>query len=353
MICLAVPLRLPEAEETIFADQPGALARYLAFDEEVRDSNAIGLGPKPVQLAALRLRLLPERELTQSWIGIPLARIHTLRADGAVTLHDADHIPPLTAYGASPLLRDWVTQLHGLARLRADALAARLAGSDGHAGESAEVADYLLLQVLNRYEPLLQHLLQITATAPAELYLQLLLLSGELSTYVRPQTRRPLPALHYNHARLFDCIKPLVDDIHQLLNQVLLRGAQSIALDAQAHGIFSAHMMPAELAGYASLVLAVSARMPGDLLQQQFSAQVKVGPPQRLPELIRAHLPGLALLALPVPPRQIPFNAGFIYFELSRNNALWAEIAEHGGLALHVGGQFPVLRMELWGVRKS
>ncbi|WP_439891977.1 type VI secretion system baseplate subunit TssK [Ralstonia sp. 25C] len=352
VIYLAAPLRLPNTEETTFAEQDGgSLARYLAFDNELRDSNAIGQGPKPVQLAHLRLRLLPEKELTQSWIGIALTRIKSLQADGSVTLHDSDHIPPVVSYGANPLLREWVLQLHGLAKLRADALAGRLSGSDGKPGVSAEVADYLLLQVLNRYEPLLDHMRRIGETAPVELYSQLAMLAGELSTFVRSQTRRPLAAPGYDHARLYQSIKPLVDDVHYLLNQVLVRGAQPIPLVEQPHGIRVATMLPTELAGYASLVLAVGAQMPSEVLQQQFAAQTKISPPQRLPELIRSHLPGLTLVPLPVPPRQIPFNSGYIYYELSRSGPFWDQIAQQGGLAMHIAGHFPELKLELWGVR--
>ncbi|MET5115185.1 type VI secretion system baseplate subunit TssK, partial [Burkholderia pseudomallei] len=108
--------------------------------------------PKPVQLANMRQRLLPEKELTQSWIGLALTRVKSLHAAGSVALYDGDHIPPVSQDGANPLLREWATQLHGLATLRADALATRLSGSDGLAGAAAELADYLLLQVLIRYE---------------------------------------------------------------------------------------------------------------------------------------------------------------------------------------------------------
>jgi len=112
-----------------------------------------------------------------------------------------------------------------------------------------------------------------------------------------------------------------------------------------------ATMLPTELAGYASLVLAVGAQMPSEVLQQQFSAQTKISPPQRLPELIRSHLPGLTLVPLPVPPRQIPFNSGYIYYELSRSGPFWDQIAQQGGLAMHIAGHFPELKLELWGVR--
>jgi type VI secretion system protein ImpJ len=76
-----------------------------------------------------------------------------------------------------------------------------------------------------------------------------------------------------------------------------------------------------------------------------------VGPSDRLPDLVRAHLPGVTLQSLPVPPRQIPFNAGYVYFELSRTGPLWDTISQHGGIALHVAGDFPQLKLELWGVR--
>lgn len=52
-----------------------------------------------------------------------------------------------------------------------------------------------------------------------------------------------------------------------------------------------------------------------------------------------------------MPPRQIPFNAGYIYYELTQGGALWEEVVRHGGIALHVAGEFPSLKLELWGVR--
>ncbi len=39
--------------------------------------------------------------------------------------------------------------------MRADSLAERLTGSDNHGHEAAECPDYPLLQILNRFEPLL------------------------------------------------------------------------------------------------------------------------------------------------------------------------------------------------------
>ncbi|AHN27490.1 type VI secretion system-associated protein [Snodgrassella alvi] len=350
IIYLALPIRTPNGEETSFEDNPESLARYAVFESDVRDANSIGLGAKTVQLSNLRLRLMPKKALTDAWIGLPIARISTLRSDGGVEI-DSTVIPPVTQYTANTLLQTWLSQIHDLTHLRADSLAERLTGGHGKGAEAAEVSDYLLLQILNRYEPLLFHILKVGATSPEFIYRQLLSMAGELSTFVRPHTRRPVEHPPYLHEAPYYCLKPVVDDVQHLLNAVLIRSAQHIRLEDAAYGVKNAVVEPTELRGFGSMVLAVKAQIPPDILVHQFSAQTKIGPSDRLPELIRSHLPGMVLQALPVPPRQIPFNAGYVYFELLREGPLWEHIAHYGGLAMHIAGDFPGLLIELWGVR--
>jgi type VI secretion system protein ImpJ len=52
-------------------------------------------------------------------------------------------------------------------------------------------------------------------------------------------------------------------------------------------------------------------------------------------------------------PRQIPFYAGATYFELDRNSPHWQQMQSSGGFAIHVSGDFPELKMELWAIRGS
>ncbi|MCY1268816.1 type VI secretion protein [compost metagenome] len=349
-VYLSAPIRTPNAEETTFDNAADSLARYHSFEEELLDANSIGQGPKLVQLADLRLRLLPERELTESWIGLPLARVAEIRADGSATL-DPALIPPVSVYTASALLTTWLGELHGLLRLRASSMAERLAAASTRGGDAAEVSEYLILQLLNRHEPVLTHMLEAKAASPEELYVLLTALAGELSTFVRTATRRPKPFGAYRHDEPHTCLKPVVDDLRFLLNVVLERSAQRIELRDQSHGIRLAVLEPNEFGRFHAFVLAVGAQMPPDVLQQQFPAQAKAGPSERLGELIRSHLPGIPLRPMPVPPRQIPFNAGQVYFELSQDHPLWEQVQRYGGLALHVAGHFPEIRLELWGVR--
>jgi type VI secretion system protein ImpJ len=271
-------------------------------------------------------------------------------ADGSFVL-SSELIPPVTSYGADPVLAGWLSHLHGACRMRAGSLAARLTGSDGKSSEAVEVADFLLLQILNRYEPLLAHWLQVRDTSPEQVFITLQTLIGELSTYVRPATRRSTVRPDYKHLEPHKHFGPLFAEVQALLNDVLVRSAQSIPLAPRANGVSVASVAPAELQGFSGLVFAIAANMPPDQLAALFPARCKVAPADRLAELIRLQLPGIALQVLPVPPRQIPFNAGFVYFQVESHGALWEQMAAHGGIGLHVGGDFPGLNLQLWGVR--
>jgi type VI secretion system protein ImpJ len=101
----------------------------------------------------------------------------------------------------------------------------------------------------------------------------------------------------------------------------------------------------------ASFVLTVQADVPTETLRRLFPSQVKIGAVEQIRELVNVALPGIAVRALPVAPRQLPFYAGATYFELDRNSPHWAQMQASGGFAVHVSGDFPNLNLELWAIR--
>jgi type VI secretion system protein ImpJ len=98
-------------------------------------------------------------------------------------------------------------------------------------------------------------------------------------------------------------------------------------------------------------ILAARADLPAEELRRRFPAQLKIGPVEKIRDLVTLQLPGVPVAPLPVAPRQLPFNAGFAYFELDQKNELWEQLKTSGGLALHIAGDFPGLGMEFWAVR--
>ena len=68
---------------------------------------------------------------------------------------------------------------------------------------------------------------------------------------------------------------------------------------------------------------------------------MKVAPVTKIRDLVQLQLPGLALKAMPGAPPQIPWHAGYSYFELDKNSELWQEMERSGAFALHLAGEFP------------
>jgi len=107
-----------------------------------------------------------------------------------------------------------------------------------------------------------------------------------------------------------------------------------------------------ELQRKATFVLAVNANMPSEALRARFPTQVKIGPVERIRDLVNLALPGVTLTPMPVAPRQIPFHTGANYFELeTRNSDLWRQLEQSGGIAMHIAGDFPGLDLAFWAIR--
>ena len=143
-----------------------------------------------VPIGKLRLRYAVESESRSGHVALGLANVIEVRTDRSVVLDEAS-IPPLLFCGASGLLNGFVAQLRAcciIAPKRSPA-ASRNSATRG----AAEIADYLLLQVCNRYEPLITHLAASAGQVhPETLYRVSLSLAGELATFTESRKRPPV-----------------------------------------------------------------------------------------------------------------------------------------------------------------
>lgn len=185
---------------------------------------------------------------------------------------------------------------------------------------------------------------------PEELYRLSASAAGELATFTTPSKRPPaIPA--YQHDRLRESFEPLMTALRASLSAVLEQRAVPIPLERKKFGISVATVADRSLYGSAVFILAARADVPAEDLRRRFPAQIKIGPVERIRDLVNLQLPGVVVHAVPVAPRQIPFHAGFVYFELDQSSELWAQLATAGGVAIHVAGDFPGLDMEFWAIR--
>lgn len=347
-VVLALALQRPGIVESDAEQAAGSMGpRYHVAEVEVGDTNTNIDRDASLQIGRLNLRLMLERDAGEGYATLAVARIVERRADNRLVL-DAQYIPPMLHAQAHPILDGYLRELCGLLNQRGEALAQRLV-QPGRGGVG-EIADFLLLEAVNRSQPAFVQLQQRSVLHPELLYAACLSLAGDLATF--RDKRRPPAFPPYLHDDLASCFRAVIADLRQSLSMVMEQTAIPIELQDRKFGVRVALIPDVELQRNASFVLAVSAQMAGDALRARFPTQVKIGPAERIRDLVNLQLPGVTLRPLPVAPRQIPFHAGFNYFELdTRNNELWKQLETSGGLAMHIAGDFPGLELEFWAIR--
>lgn len=347
LIYLALPLRRAGARDTVDeGEEPGA-ARYISQVREVRDDNAPFENRAPVAIGSRALRLLTAQDGLGDYAAIGMVRIKEKRADRALVLDDT-YIPPVLDIAASALLSAFRSELLGLLHQRGEALAGRVVASG--AGGASEIADFMLLQLVNRAQPLIQHLAHLSPLHPERLFSELVSLAGEFATFSVAE-RRPAEYPPYQHDNLTLSFTPVMHALREALSMLIDSKATPIPIVEKAYGIHVAMLADRSLIESASFILVVRADVPGETLRGRFAQQSKIGSVEHIRDLVNLQLPGIGLLPLPVAPRQIPYHAGSTYYELDRGSEHWKQLMNSGGFAFHVAGDFPGLNLAFWAIR--
>ncbi len=349
LVVLALPVRRADALDVIdpSVTQQG-VSRYYSMEQSVRDVTAEDGESLKLNVCKPQLKLMLESDDLSGYSAIGLLYITESRDDKEILL-DESYIPTILDCRINTRLSGFLTELVGMLHHRAEAISGRLA--DAQRGGSAEIADYMMLQVLNRLEPVFQHLSRIKGIHPEVLYFQLLQALGELSTFVTKDKRPPeLP--HYLHHDLQASFSPVMVELRKSLTAVYEQNAISLELVEKKFGIRVSPLSDKSLLTSATFVIAAKADIPNNHLRSLLPAQLRIAPVERIRQLVNAALPGIEIKPLPVAPRQIPYHTGFAYFELETQSQYWNELANSGGFAFHVGGDFPGLELEFWAIRQ-
>jgi len=349
IVYLSLPARLAGSIEIDSDEKPNNLARYHAVEADVKDYNTNSNEVSPVVIGRLQTRLMLEPQERAGYICIGVARILESRSDKNILL-DEEYIPPLINCLAMPRVKNYIKEINGLLHARGEALAGRV--SESGRGGTAEISDFLLLQAVNSYEPLMNHLLHLPTLHPTDFYRIAIQMAGELSTFTK-KNKRPVNLPEYKHDDLQQTFSYVMEEIRDCLGMVLEQNAIPIPLTPPKYGTRAAKIPDQNLLKSAFFVLAVNAQVSSEQLRSGFPGQVKIGPVEQIQQLIRSSLPGITVNSLPVAPRQIPYHAGFSYFELNKQGELWQQMYTSGGFAIHIAGDLPGLELEFWAIKNG
>jgi len=312
------------------------------FTDVVADTNSAA----DIEVAHKKIRLQPERLTHQQNTVIPIAQVHSV-VSGEIHL-DKHFIPPTLFVAAEPNLQGYVREITGLLSLRSQLYSQRILNAGTEA--AADISDLLLLQITNRYKAVFEHFSRLGGLHPLEFYEKGLSLAAELATFTsESRMLRDMPG--YKHRDLKCCFDELMQELNRSLNTLLEQNAYRIELELKGYGV-RIGTIPGEELSERSYVLVVSSDLPKEALRSKFPTHLKIGPVEHITQLVNRQLPGIRIEPMPVAPRQIPYQGGAVYFELEAQGRLWEAIRTNRAIALHIGEQFPELKMDLWAIKQ-
>jgi len=349
LIQLTLPAHLVgSVEYRAREDGAAAAVRFLVDEEEIADAFAEERTREPIEIGRPNLAFGMTRDQTYGRIVLGLARVRET-SSGAL-LFDERYIPPALDIRSAPRLAGSLSDIIGRAGQRIDELALRaVEASDGG---SETFANFLLLQALNRWQGQLRHFANVPMIHPERLYEAFLGMAGELATLTHPE-RRPPPFPPYDHEQLQETFEPVVDAIQAALSAVYDRAAIQLPLQQAGPGAYTSRITDPTLFQNGYFYLAVSARLSLDDVRARFPSIAKIGPVQKMRQIVDSALAGIPLRHTPTPPPQIRSIPGYVYFELDRSSPDWAAFTSAPALGLHIAGDWPDLRMELWCVKNA
>ncbi|WP_260261406.1 type VI secretion system baseplate subunit TssK [Vibrio intestinalis] len=322
-------------------------ARYSMESQDAVDACYDSEDMANIMVGKLNFRLMYDHEDKSAYTSIPILKISEVKPDGSIIL-DESFIPTCIDIHASDVLGKFTTEFASMLKHRAESIVQRLGAVDQQGVSS--VSDFMLLQALNRYEPLFWHFASTEGVHPESLYRILLQAEGELSTLCS-SSRRPVEFIKYNHGDLTSCLSHVLDSTKMTLSVMSEQRAIPLPLKDQNYGIRTAAIPDSKIIDNTTLILAVKADVTLDILHTQFVSQTKIGSIDNIRDLINLQLPGIEIKPMPVVPRALPYHAGYTYFELDKSSEEWAALKKSAAIAVHVAGDFTNLSLQLWAVR--
>jgi type VI secretion system protein ImpJ len=341
---VSMPVAAPNTREVDDRATDSA-SRFVRGAETLIDSTSALRVEEEIEIAFPRLAFELRKSTKPGYVSLGIARILEVRDRNI--LFDEKYVPPMLVCAAHPVIDGWIARIVGWIDNKLEELSRYAA--DPSSGGGLQSVDYLVLQLLNREIPALQHFHRSGYVHPERLYEQLLRLAGELATFATPERRaRDYP--RYDHDDLENVFTPLVYDIQEFLSAQLGRRAIRLEIIERAQNAFVSPIRDRSLFRNATLVLEVAAGRPLIEIQHQFPNLFKVGPNTKMNEIVHAHLPGVPLVHLPTPPPQIRALTDHVYFYLDRKSPLWPEFSTAGSIGMHFSDDWPNLELELWAI---
>ena len=345
LIWMTMPAASVNSREVDMAEATSG-SRYVRDIETVIDSSSGLHVEEEVEVAHPRISFEVRKTPKAGFHCLKVARVLEVRDKSVI--FDETFAPPVLVSRAHPVVAGWLDRVIGWIETKLETLARYAA--DPSSGGGLQTFDYFMLQMLNREINVLRHMRHSRYTHPVDIYQELLRISGELWTF-SPKRLAP-EYIEYDHDLPEASFEPVLADIQRLLSLDIGRAIRLNLTELTANA-YMAQVPDRTLFRNATFVIEVAASKSLTQIQQQFPALCKIGPNTKMKEIVQTHLPGVEIIHIPTPPRQIRSVSDHVYFYLDKSSPLWPEFSVASGLGLHFAGDWPDLQLDLWAIMED
>jgi len=337
----------PSGDNVTLVQKPGEASasgsRYVCATDpvEVRDLYQSAAQPAQIRYLQYNLRIFWESEVPElgDYSLLPVAQIIF---DGREHKLSRQFVPPTVSLSGSELLigilRNIQEQMISRSRLLEEYKNPR--GIQTAEMETNYIYFMLALRSLNRYVPVLQHLVETPTAHPWAAYGQLRQMVGELSVFTDrvnalgqlADGTKLLP--DYDHDNLWFCFDQAQTLIGELLSSIVI-GPESI-IDLVREGASFKGQIPLNLFDSRNVFyLNVRSAADPEKMVASISRMAKISSAERAQSLVTRALPGLPLEFNPVPPPGLPKRPNSYCFRLDRASPHWLEVQKSQNLCLY------------------
>jgi type VI secretion system protein ImpJ len=343
-VYLALPMLINSKANVSDPSKNSIGVRYkshmVSYPDEV-----FGKPQKDIETGDYNFEILFQDEARENYASMPIARLQR-NANGKIGI-DETYMPPLLQIGASRVLLDKIRALLELLLAKNASLSQgrkQLQGGFAEFGGSEQTASKLLY-ALNTYSPLLNHYHFVPTIHPFELFQLLMQFTGALCTFSADVSIRKLPKYeHTNFSAVYGVFDTL---IRTILGADITAGCLIIPIETLGPATYLCKVDNETHLKRGVLYFGVYADIPEKELIVGTLSRIKVCSRDRLELLIPSAMPGLPLMHVGQPPKELSTKPGFVYFRLDQRGDFWEGIKSSGTIALYFPNQFKNIKMEM------
>lgn len=348
LIYLSLPLMMHHADTVSFEEEIKPTRKIARRESDIPNTNVGENSHTELLLAQHNFRLLREEELNEGYGVIPIARIGSVSASGSINLEE-NFVPTYLHLHRSHYLITQLKEIMSVINFRMIKLAEKLSDVTIQA---AELGDYLLLQLLNRFHSRFHFYLSQEKVHPQSLFLELSSLGAELSVFMKKE-RRLIREYTYDHNDQKESFLLLLNELKNMLSMVLEQNSLKLPIEQRKYGIFVAKIEDKSLIESGAFVLAVSADVSTEKVKKLLLDNLKIGTIETIRDLVNYHLAGFKIKPLPAAPRQIPYRVNHIYLKIELSGEEKKTLQSSGGMAFHLTGEIEGIEYTLWAIRNN